>query len=106
MDLKESLGLILFNVIMYPLDRSSKLKSNVVSQDHINKLSKLRNQIKLASPENPLIFICQRLHNFPSYHLTIEEEKPLSFGLNEHIPTGLNGSIKFFLSLKYFIKRF
>ena len=100
MDLKESLGLVLFNVIMYPLDRSSKLKSNVVSQDHINKLSKLCNQIKLASA------ICQRVHNFPSYHLTIKEEKPLSFGLNEHIPTGLNRSIKFFMSLKYIIKRF
>ena len=39
-DLKDSLGLILFNVIMYCLDRSLKLKSNVVSQRHVKKLSK------------------------------------------------------------------
>ena len=40
MDRKDSLGLILFNVIMYRLDRFLKLKSNVVSQRHIKKLSK------------------------------------------------------------------
>ena len=39
-DMKDSLGLILFNVIMYRLDRFLKLKSNVVSQRHIKKLSK------------------------------------------------------------------
>ena len=45
MDLKASLGLILFNVIMYCLDRSFRRKSNVVSQRYIKKLSKLRNKI-------------------------------------------------------------
>ena len=55
MDLKASLGLILFNVIMYCLDRSLKRKSNVVSQRHIKELSKLRNQIKLTFGKNPAI---------------------------------------------------
>ena len=90
MDLKDSLGLVLFNVIMYSLDRSSKRKSNVVSQGHIKKLSKLRNQTKLAFGENPAIYIRQTVHNFSSCHLKTEEEKALSFGLDEHIPTGLN----------------
>ena len=58
MDLNDSLRLILFNVIMYRLDRSLKRKSNVVSQRHRKKLSKLRNQINLA------IFIRQTVHNF------------------------------------------
>ena len=90
MDLKDLLGLILFNVIMYRLDRSLKLKSNAISQRHIKKLSKLCNQTKLASGENPAIYIPQTVHNFSSYHLTMEEEKALSFGLDEHIPTSLN----------------
>ena len=90
MDLKDSLGLILFNVIMYRLDRSLKLKSNVVSQCHIKKLSQLLNQTKLASGENPLIFIRQRVHNVLPDHLTTEEEKALSFGLDEYLLTGLN----------------
>ena len=64
LDLKDSLGLILFNVIMYRLDRSLKLKSNVVSQRHIKKLSKLRNQTNSASVENSAIFIRQTVHNF------------------------------------------
>ena len=87
---KDSLGLILFNVIMYRLDRSLKLKSNVVSERHIKKLSKLRNQTNSASVENSAIFTRQTVHNFSSYHLTMEEEKALSFGLDEQIPTGLN----------------
>ena len=39
LDLKDSLGLILFSVIMYRLDRSLKLKSKTVSQRRIKKLS-------------------------------------------------------------------
>ena len=73
---------------MYRLDRSLKLKSNAVNQRHI-KL-KLHNQTKLASGEYPAIFVRQTVHNFSSYHLTTVEEKALSFGLAEHIPTGLN----------------
>ena len=76
---------------MYRLDRFLKLKSNLVSQRHVNKLSKLHNQTKLAFGENPAIFIRQKVHNFSWYHLTLEEEeKALSVGLDEHIPTGLN----------------
>ena len=52
MDLKNTVGLILFDVIMYRLGRSLKLKSNVVIQGHIKKLSKLRNHKKLAHGEN------------------------------------------------------
>ena len=44
----------------------------------------------MASSENSAIFICQTVYNFSLYHLTTEEEKALYFGLNEHIPTGLN----------------
>ena len=68
MDLKDSLGLILFKVIMCHLDRSLKLKSNVVIQRHIKKLSKLCNETKLEPGENPAIFIRQTVHNFSSYH--------------------------------------
>ena len=57
MDLKDSLGLIPFSVIMYCSDRSLKLKSNVVSQRYIRKMSKIRNQTNLVSGENPAIFI-------------------------------------------------
>ena len=57
MDLKDLIGLILFSIIMYRSDRSFKLKSTVVSQRNIKKLSKIRNQTKLVSGENPAIFI-------------------------------------------------
>ena len=82
MDLKKFLGLILFNVLMYRLDRSLQLKSNVVSKRHIKKLSKLRTLTKLTTGDSPAIFIYQTVHNFSSYHLTTEEEKALSFGFD------------------------
>ena len=96
MDLKDLLELILLNVIMHHLDRSLKLKSNVVenwnqkSQRRIKKLSQSRSQTKLASGENPAIFICKAIQSFSSYYLTTEEGKALSFSFDEHIQTDLN----------------
>ena len=77
---------------MYHLDRSLKLKTSLVSERHKRILSKLRNQAKLASRKNSAIFICQTVLNFSSYHFTKEEEKALSFGLEERILRGLNRS--------------
>ena len=36
----------------------------LVIQRHIKKLSKLRDQKKLAHRENPATFICQTIHKF------------------------------------------
>ena len=92
MNLKESLGFILFNVIMYRLDRSLKLKSNVINKRHIKRLCKLHNQKRknLIPGENPATFICEIVLNFSSYYLTTKEEKALSYSLDGHIPTCLN----------------
>ena len=36
-------------------------------------------------------YVIKKVINFPSYHLTTQEEEiPLSFGFDEHILTGLN----------------
>ena len=93
MNLKESLGFILFNVIMYRLDRSLKLKSNVINKRHIKRLCKLHNQKRkknLIPGENPPTFIREIVLNFSSHHLTTKEENALSYSLDGHIPTCLN----------------
>ena len=55
MDPKDVLRVFLFSVIMYGLGQSLKLKSNVVNQSLIQKLSKLSNQkswhpVKIQQP--------------------------------------------------------
>ena len=64
MDLKNTLWLILFDVIIYRLGRSLKLKSNVVIQGHTKKLSKLRNYKKLTHGENPATLFVKQLVTF------------------------------------------
>ena len=36
--------------------------------------------------ESNTLFIRSTVHNYSSYNLSIEEEKALSFGLDQHIP--------------------
>ena len=74
--MKDWLGLISFSVIINRLDKSSKLKSNVVSKHHIKKLSKLHNHKKLALGEYPSTFICETVHNF------LSNVEPFSTSLN------------------------
>ena len=64
MNLKDSLGLILFNKVINHLTLTLRPKLDIVIQRHIKKLSKLRNQKKLALHQNPTTFICQTFHNF------------------------------------------
>ena len=82
-------------------ERFASTYCNNICQSHIKKLSKLRNETKLTSGQNPAIYIRQTVHNFSSFHLTTEEEKALSLCLNEHIPTSLNRN-KLFIEFEIF----
>ena len=105
MDLKDLPELILFSVVMYRLDRSLKLKSNVVSQCHIKKLSELHNQTKSASVEIQQSLLAKQ---FITFHHTISQRKKKKPYLLvwENISQQVWIVINFLQSLKYFIKTF
>ena len=56
---------------------------------HEKKLVNLHQHKKLYGESNTL-FIRSTVYNYSSYNLSIEEERALSFGLDQHIPTTLN----------------
>ena len=51
------------------------------------KIFNLRKQEQKHFGDNDNKFIRTTVHNYSSYHLSKEEEKALSFGLDQHIPT-------------------
>ena len=125
--MKEDIGLVLFNTINYYLNKvivktlikplsanftkwSNTLKQFVgnlptnflsvfghfvgqalkVKHRHEKKLVNLRQHKRKLYGKSNTLFIGSTVHNYSSYNLTIEEEKALSFGLDQHIPTTLN----------------
>ena len=89
MKLKVQPGLVLFNGVIYSLDKSIKQKSITVTKRHGKKLVKLRNDKRLTFGEN-IKCISHTVHNFSSYQLSSKEEEVLSFGLDEHISSVCN----------------
>ena len=89
MKLKAQVGLVLFNGVIYSLDKSIKQKSITVTKRHEKRLIKLRKDKRSAFGEN-IKYICHTVHNFSSYQLSFNEEEALSFGLDEHIPSVCN----------------
>ena len=89
MKLKAQLGLVLFNGVIYSLDKSVKQKSITVTKRHEKKLVKLWKDKRLTFGEN-IKCIRHTVHNFSSYQLSSKEEEALSFGLDEHIPSVCN----------------
>ena len=89
MKLKAQVGLVLFNGVIYSLDKSIKQKSITVTKRHQKKLVKLRKAKRLTFGEN-IKYIRHTVHNFSSYQLSSKEKEALSFGLDEYIPSVCN----------------
>ena len=89
MKLKAQVGPVLFNGVIYSLDKSIKQKSITVTKRHEKRLIKLRKDKRSAFGEN-IKYICHTVHNFSSYQLSFNEEEALSFGLDEYIPSVCN----------------
>ena len=103
MKLKAQVGLVLFNGVIYSLDKSIKQKSIPVTKPHEKKLVKLRKDKRLTFGEN-IKYICHTVHNFSSYQLSSKEEEAMSFGLDEHIPSVCNRN-KLFTEFEMFYQR-
>ena len=83
--MKEDIGLILFNTVNYYLNKViAKTLIKVKHRHEKNVSTKERFMAKV------ILFIGSTVHNYSSYNLSVEEEKALSFGLDQHIPTTLN----------------
>ena len=61
-----------------------------VKHRHEKKLVNLRQHKRKLYGESNTLFIRSTVHNYSSYNLSTKEEKALSFGLDQHIPTALN----------------
>ena len=86
----EDIGLILFNTVNYYLNKVIPKPLIKVKHRHEKKLVNLRQQKRKVYGERNTLFTRSTVHNCSSYNLSIEEEKVLSFGLEQHIPTTLN----------------
>ena len=89
MKLKVHVGFVLFNEVIYSLDKSIKQKSITETKSHEKKLTKLRKDKRLTFGENTKYFP-HTVHSFSSYQLSSKEEEAFSFGLDEHIPSVCN----------------
>ena len=89
MKLKAQVGLVLFNEVMYSLDKFIKQKSIIVTKRHEKKLVKPRKDKRLRFGEN-IKCIRQTVHNFSPHQVSSKEEEALSFGLDEHVPSVSN----------------
>ena len=77
------------------------MKASIINQRHNKKLYNLRKNNQLHNSDKTVQFIRHTVHNYSSYVLSKEEEKALSFGLDEHIPTACNRN-KLFVEFETF----
>ena len=89
MKLKAQVKLVLFNGVIYSLDKYMKHKFITVTKRHAKKLAELQKDKRLKFAGN-IQYICHTVHNFSSYQLSSKKEEALSFGLDEHIPSVCN----------------
>ena len=109
--MKEDIGLILFKTINYYLNKVlaktliNPLRANFIKWSNTlnfvglalkvkhrleKKLVNLRHHKRKLYDKSNTLFIRSTVHNYSSYNLSIDEEKALPFGLDQHIPTTLN----------------
>ena len=89
MKLKAQVGLVLFNGVIYSLDKSIEQKSITVTKRHEKKLVNFWKDKRLTFGES-IKYIRHTLHNFSWYQLSSKEEEALSPVLDEHIPSVCN----------------
>ena len=88
--MKEDIDLILFKTVNYYLNKVVAKTLIKLKRRHEKKLVNLRQHKRKPYGESNTLFICNIVHNYSSYNLSIQEDKVLSFGLDQHIPTTLN----------------
>ena len=83
-ELKQTLGIFIFNTMVYRINQIITSRYFVVKQRHKKKLQNLCEQsAQYNKKEN---YLHNTVHNFSSYELTQDERIALSFGLDQHIP--------------------
>ena len=101
-DIKQSIGSVLFNAIIYYLDKLIKLKASFIKEQHNKKLCTLLINDQLNNSDKTVKFIRHTVHNYSSLILLFQRgRKTLSFGLDEHIPTTRNRN-KLFVEFETF----
>ena len=86
--LKRCLSNIIYITILHQINKAIKSKIKAVSARRLKKLEKLRLRQNNVSPrKNNLVYLKHTICNISSYHLTHEEERALSYGLDHHIPS-------------------
>ena len=101
--MKEDMGLILLNTVNYYLNKVIAKTLIKVKHSHEKKLVSLRQHKRKLYGESNTLFIRSTVDNYSSYNLSIEEDKALSFGLDQHIATTLNGK-NLHMEFEYFYK--
>ena len=90
-NLRTTLGLILFNAIIKKTNVFVKSRIKAITYRHEKKLKNLRklqqNYVNTKTKQHP---VKQIIHNPSSYVLSRDEKIVLSYGLDQHIPSNLN----------------
>ena len=74
-DKKQSISSVLFNAIIYYLDKSIKLKASFIKEQHNKKLYNLLRNDELNNSDKTVKFIRYTAHNYSSYIISREDKK-------------------------------
>ena len=84
--LKDSLGLILCNALIYHINKAVNSRLEVISLRHNNKLIRLLEQQNKPRKDEQKKLHQQIVHNYSTYNtLSDDQYETLSFGLDTHI---------------------
>ena len=87
---KYSVGLILYNTLIYHTNKAVNSRLKVISLRRNKKLIKLSEQQKKSRKNKEKRIHREILHNYSTYTLSDEQYETLSFGLDTHIPVKVN----------------
>ena len=88
--LKHLLGLILYNTLIYQINKAVNSRLKVISLRHNTKLIRLREQQNKPRKDEQKKIHRQIVHNYSTYTLSDKLYKALSFDLDTHIPVTVN----------------
>ena len=89
--LKDSLGLILYNALIYHINKAVNSRLKVISLRHNNKLIRLLEQQNKQRKDEQKKLHQQIVHKYSTYNtLSDEQYETLSSGLDTHIPVKVN----------------
>ena len=89
-DIKQMIGFILFNAIIYHLDKTIILKVSLIKERHNKKIYNLCKNDQLNNSDKTVKSILHTVHNNSSYIFSREKEKAWSFGIDERTQTTCN----------------